>query len=85
VGSSSFLKKRTKKLLLLTLFERFGSHLKAPVRPSGQDIKVFWSFFSKKDCFPCLTYAFGLSVLSCRSSHTARGLFLFNLDPPKGG
>jgi hypothetical protein len=36
-GSSSFLKKRTKKLLLI------GTR--------GPGAKVFWFFFSKKNCF----------------------------------
>jgi hypothetical protein len=42
--SSSFLKKRTKKLLFLRRLKRTFTHL-------GQDIKVFWFFFSKKNCF----------------------------------
>ena len=40
--SSSFLKKRTKKLLLLSPL----SHFRAP-----KQVKVFWFFFSKKNYF----------------------------------
>jgi hypothetical protein len=39
-GSSSFLKKRTKKLLSVP----------APVRHYPKQSKVFWFFFSKKNC-----------------------------------
>jgi hypothetical protein len=40
---SSFLKKRSKKLLPI--------RLRTPRRASAQDSKVFWFFFSKKNCF----------------------------------
>jgi hypothetical protein len=43
-GSSSFLKKEPKKLLL------FGMRTELALRAS-QQTKVFWFFFSKKNCF----------------------------------
>jgi hypothetical protein len=43
-GSSSFLKKRTKKLLFVCLRQHDNRHA-----PKGT--KVFWFFFSKKNCF----------------------------------
>jgi hypothetical protein len=48
-GSSSFLKKRTKKLLLSSV--RCGrAHRVTNI------VKVFWFFFSKKNCFLCGLY-----------------------------
>jgi len=44
---SSFLKKRTKKLLSLV-----AMLLAAHGHCTFEGIKVFWSFFSKKDCLP---------------------------------
>jgi hypothetical protein len=43
-GSSSFLKKRTKKLLLVGFRGRHDRH-------ALHRTKVFWFFFSKKNCF----------------------------------
>jgi hypothetical protein len=42
-GRTSFLKKRSKKLLLM------GAAPVGPARP--QHPEVFWFFFSKKNCF----------------------------------
>jgi hypothetical protein len=50
-GSSSFLKKRTKKLLLISRRAEFEW------RRGTQQTKVFWFFFSKKNCFLCLLLA----------------------------
>jgi hypothetical protein len=47
-GSSSFLKKRTKKLLSVGATPIF----RAWAGSDGQQKKVFWFFFSKKNCFP---------------------------------
>jgi hypothetical protein len=43
-GSISFLKKRNKKLLLCWLTRQIGT-------VSTKQVKVFWFFFSKKNCF----------------------------------
>jgi hypothetical protein len=45
-GSISFLKKRNKKLLLIA--RRIRSTLASEMPP--KQIKVFWFFFSKKNC-----------------------------------
>jgi hypothetical protein len=42
--SISFLKKRNKKLL-------FDSVRNSPAGPGNKRLKVFWFFFSKKNCF----------------------------------
>jgi hypothetical protein len=48
---SSFLKKRSKRLLFLVMYQLSGHD---PDVAAGGKIKVFWFFFSKKNCFlPC--------------------------------
>jgi len=46
-GSSSFLKKRTKKLLSVQSAPNFAMEALGIT----QQTKVFWFFFSKKNCF----------------------------------
>jgi hypothetical protein len=46
-GSSSFLKKRTKKLLSVWRADHSPNAFDGAVKQS----KVFWFFFSKKNCF----------------------------------
>jgi hypothetical protein len=47
-ASASFLKKRSKKLLVL----RAGAAPAVSGRGAGVGVKVFWFFFSKKNRFP---------------------------------
>jgi hypothetical protein len=46
-GRTSFLKKRSKKLLLFTTPDKRSPRAVL----SGAQAKVFWFFFSKKNCF----------------------------------